>query len=197
VDNQIIHPARCYGLWQQSGGKWASKDEVPYFYRDFDKRSAENLHKLDKEYTNIRDAVRKYFSRREFPYMLSYLELENLNHSGQHRDILSTFRQSEQLATIQTPVICIPETGECQLNINTRFFTDDIPFGLLIAKWVADKLRVATPFIDEIISWAQGLRGESFLDENGKINLEYCLQVKHTTGIPEAYGIQTVDDILD
>jgi ketopantoate reductase len=33
VDNQIIHPARCYGLWTRYGGRWSSLDTVPFFYK--------------------------------------------------------------------------------------------------------------------------------------------------------------------
>ena len=34
VDNQIIHPARCYGLWLEAEhGKWSSLEKVPLFYR--------------------------------------------------------------------------------------------------------------------------------------------------------------------
>jgi len=35
VDNQIIHPARCYGLWKRYGGHWVSLDQVPFFYKVF------------------------------------------------------------------------------------------------------------------------------------------------------------------
>ena len=33
VDNQIIHPARCYGLWKRYGGKWETEDDIPFFYK--------------------------------------------------------------------------------------------------------------------------------------------------------------------
>eukprot|EP01083_Nonionella_stella_P221956 792449_1 len=36
VDNQIVHPGRCYGLWKRYGGNWATEDDVPFFYQDFD-----------------------------------------------------------------------------------------------------------------------------------------------------------------
>lgn len=182
--------------WQQCKGEWASEKEVPYFYRDFDAASAENLRKIDQDYSAIRDAIRKHFPRRPFSYMLSYLELEELNHRGGHADILTSFRDSKQLATIKTPTVEGPH-GTRKLNTDCRFFTDDIPYGVLIAKWVAGKLNVETPFIDEIIQWAQELRGESFLDENGEINIHYCLKEKYTSGIPESYGISSVEDILD
>jgi hypothetical protein len=197
VDNQIIHPARCYALWQKCQGKWQTEKEVPYFYKHFDEASAENVRQLDRDYSAICDAIRKRFPERPFIYMLSYLELEHLNHKHNHEGILTSLRDSKQLASIKTPTVVNPD-GTHSLNVNHRFFDDDIQYGCLIAKWVAAKLNVETPFIDAIILWAQKLRGEAFLDEsNGKINVEYCLKDKYTSGIPESYGLTSVEDILD
>jgi opine dehydrogenase len=198
VDNQILHPSRCYGLWVGSGtdGVWESEDKIPYFYRDFDERSARNIFKIDAEYTLIRDAIKKRYPTRSFKYMLNYLELENLNHSSGSTDILASLRDSEQLAAIRTP--CVKqEDGRWALDTNCRFFTDDIPYGLLVAKWIAEQLGVATPFIDEIIQWAQKLRDEEFLAPNNKVNLDYCLKNKYRSGIPPAYGITSIDEIFE
>lgn len=196
VDNQIIHPSRCYGLWKTSGGKWQSLDEVPYFYRHFDDMSAENLQKMDNDYSAIREAVRKHFPSRPFTYMLSYLELERLTHTSENTDIKLSFRNSKQLGLIKTPTV-FRDDGSQELNINCRFFTDDIPYGLLVAKWVGEKLDVATPFIDEIIRWSQQLRNEHWLNKDGKLDMKYCLEHKTSSGIPPSYGIDSVDKILD
>lgn len=196
VDNQIIHPSRCYGLWKTSGGKWQSLDEVPYFYRHFDDISAENLKKMDNDYSAIREAVRKHFPSRPFTYMLSYLELERLTHTSENTDIKLSFRNSKQLGLIKTPTVS-RDDGSQELNINCRFFTDDIPYGLLVAKWVAEKLDVATPFIDEVIRWSQQLRSEHWLNKDGKLDMKYCLEHKTSSGIPPSYGIDSVDKILD
>jgi len=201
VDNQIIHPGRCYGLWQRYNGEWSSEEEVPYFYRDFDEISAQALTRLDDEYTKVRNAIKKHFPDRDFKYMLNYLDMERLNHNSNNADILTSLKDSQQLASIKTPVV--EETDDegnkvWRLNTQCRFFTDDIPYGLLIAKWIGEKLGVETPFINEVVIWAQRLRGESFLDEEtGSINLEYCLREKYTSGIPDSYGITSVEDILD
>jgi len=196
VDNQVIHPARCYGLWKRYGGKWASQQQVPYFYRDFDEQSAENIRKLDGDYTAIRQAIRKRFPDRTFKYMLNYVDLERLNHKSNHVDILASLRDSQQLASIKTPTI-ETEQNEFVLNTKHRFFTDDIPYGLLIAKWLAEQLEVTVPFVDEVIMWAQTLRGERFLNDDGTINRSYCLKDKCVCGIPESYGIDRFEDILD
>jgi hypothetical protein len=68
--------------------------------------------------------------------------------------------------------------------------------GVLIARWIGQELGVETPFIDEVIEWAGKIRGEKFL-KDGKVDLEYCLSGSQTTGIPPAYGIMSVMDILD
>jgi opine dehydrogenase len=219
-DNQIIHPARCYGLWKRYGAQWKSKDSVPLFYRDFDELSADILTKLDDEYTSIRSALKARFPERDFKYMLSYLELEALNYrhdTSKPLDVLSSLRDSVQLASIHTPVVLVANdydgtdekenrrtgwegsaTSYYELDTSGRFFTDDIPYGLLIAKWLAQELGVdETPMMDKVITWAQRLRGEHFLDADGKIDTDYCLADKYRCGIPLSYGITRLEDILD
>jgi len=195
VDNQILHPARCYGLWKKSGGIWDSLETVPYFYRDFDRKSADLLEKLDAEYETIRQAIRKALPQKQFKYMLGYAELEQLDHKSSHVDILASLRDSAQLASIKTPTV-EGEDGKRHLDTNFRFFKDDIGFGLLIAKAIAELVKVETPIIDEVIEWAQKLRGDKFI-QNGKINFKYCMSQEYLCGIPQVYGLYTVEDLVD
>ena len=198
VDNQIVHPGRCYGLWKRYGGKWATEEDIPFFYKDFDDVSAECMERLDADYTKVRDAVRKKFPERDFKYMLDYLNLERVSHNSTNVNIKDSLKNSEQLALIKTPTVKLDD-GTYGLNTQMRFFTDDIPYGVLIARWVGQELGVETPFIDEIIQWAGKIRGEQYL-KDGKVNLELCGALTpglKTTGIPPTYGIHDVKDILD
>jgi hypothetical protein len=204
VDNQIIHPSRMYGLWKRYGGKWKTYDEVPFFYREFDDLSADCLRRLDENYSTVRKAIRERFPDRPFEYMLNYLDLERFVYESNAADIKSSFTESETLGQIKTPVMHVTDDVDASKNyymidVRCRFFTDDIPYGLLIAKWIAEKLGIGdkVPFIDEIINWVQELRAERFLDEENKIDLAACLRADHTCGIPPSYGITSVEDILD
>lgn len=197
VDNQIIHPSRCYGLYKKYGGTWPSIKDVPFFYKDFDDGSTEILTNVDNDYSAIRAAVRTHFPCRPFRYMLSYFDLQKLTHRCDHLDIKTSFKSSVQLGLIKTPTIAL-ETGGRALDTDGRFFTDDIPYGLLVAKWIAEQLDVSTPFIDEIILWAQHLRGEHWLNEKDKtIDLEYCMNDKFLTGLPPSYGLHLIEEIVD
>lgn len=129
--------------------------------------------------------------------MLTYLELERLTHTSENTDIKTSFSESKQLGLIKTPTMQQTKDGKQRLDINCRFFKDDIPYGLLIGKWIGEKLNVSTPFLDEVIRWAQTLREESWLLDDGRINIDYCLGDKLRSGIPPSYGVQSVEDILD
>jgi hypothetical protein len=197
VDNQIIHPSRCYGLYKEYEGKWSSQQNVPYFYKDFDDCSTEILTNIDNDFSAIRTAVRIYFPEKQFQYMLSYFDLQKLTHESDYVDIKDSFRSSPQLALIKTPTVQLDD-GSFILDTNCRFFTDDIPYGLLLAKWIAEELKVDTPQIDEVIIWAQKLRGEHWMkEENKKIDMDFCMQDEHLTGLPPSYGIDCIDKILD
>ena len=52
-----------------------------------------------------------------------------------------------------------------------RYFTEDIPFGLILIKSYAVKYKVATPNIDTIILWAQENMGKKYLTD-GQLNGE-------------------------
>jgi hypothetical protein len=116
--------------------------------------------------------------------------------------VRESMKESKHLAAILTPTTLTAKDGWRITHAKHRwpflYFTDGIPFGLLMAKWIGDKLGADTPFIDEVITWAQNLRRESFVDPTtGKINSDYCLKEKYTSGIPEAYCITSMEDILD
>ena len=196
VDNQIIHPSRCYGLFVKHGGEWDKVEDIPYFYRDFDQLSADILSRLDADYSKIRESIKKRYPEKKFTYMLDYLTLDRSTNETEEYDIVESFQLSRTLGAIKPPTVKT-KAGMWKIDTNHRFFTDDIHYGLCIAKWAADRLGIDVPTIDEIIKWAQDLRQEVLL-ENGELKLDSeDLSQKLKSGIPYFYGYQTIDDIVD
>lgn len=196
VDNQIIHPSRCYGLFVKDGGEWDKAEDIPYFYRDFDQLSADILKRLDADYSKIRESIKGKYPDKKFTYMLDYLTLNQTTNETEEYSIVESFQLSRTLGAIKPPTVQT-KTGTWKIDTNHRFFTDDIQYGLCIAKWAADRLALDVPTIDEIIKWAQELRGEVLI-ENGELKLDSeDLKQKHKTGIPHFYGYQSIDDIVD
>ncbi len=196
VDNQIIHPSRCYGLFVKHGGEWDKAEDIPYFYRDFDQLSADILSRLDADYSKIREKIKEKYPEKKFTYMLDYLTLDRTTNETEEYNIVESFQLSRTLGAIKPPTVKT-KAGKWKIDTNHRFFTDDIHYGLCIAKWAADRLGIDVPTIDEIIGWAQELRQEELI-ENGELKLDSDdLNQKYKSGIPHFYGYQTIDDIVD
>lgn len=77
-------------------------------------------------------------------------------------------------------------------NFNYRYTTEDIPFGLVVMKGIAEIAGVDTPVMDEIIAWAQQ-----------KLNKEYIVGSKLTgkditsARAPQSFGIHTVNELFE
>ena len=195
LDNQIIHTARLYGLFLEYGGQWNSKEDVPYFYRDFSEKSAQILENLDKDYSMIRGKIKNAYPEKDFTFMLDYLSLDNTTNLCTNKTIMDTFENSKTLGAIRTPVVL--ENGKWVIDKSHRFFYDDVFYGLCIAKWIAQKLDLPSVHIDEVLMWAQTVLGESII-ENGKLAISS--QIKKDIfkyGVPEVYGYTELDDIID
>jgi len=196
VDNQIIHPSRCYGLFLRYGGKWKTKNDVPYFYRDFDRISADVLQKLDADYSKIRNAIKEKYPQKNFSYMLDYLALERLSYQSHNTDIIESFTTSQTLGAIKPPIVQ-QKNGEWAIDTNHRFFSDDIHYGLCIAKWMADQLNLRVPTIDKVIEWAQMIRHENII-KGGKLLVgAETLETDYLFGIPSVYGFKSINDVID
>ena len=196
VDNQIIHPSRCYGLFVRYGGKWDNPEDIPFFYKDFDQLSADILTQLDADYSKIREKIKDKYPDKKFTHMLDYLAQDRYTNMTEEYSVLESILLSKTLGAIKAPTIRT-KTGKWKIDTDHRFFTDDIHYGLCIAKWVADRFRLEVLTIDKIIYWAQELRGETLI-EGTELQLDSVdLSQKFKSGIPHFYGYQTIDDIVD
>lgn len=168
VDNQLIHPCRLYDLYQLHQGKWNSVEEVPYFYKDFTQSAAETMKKIDSDLDRIRKAVRVKYNSTDYSMMLNYMNLEKYSYDFPITSIYDSFKNSPTLQNIKTPVIKTPNGYE--ISKKSRFFTDDIFYGLCIFKSIAQYLDVRTKSLDSLLRWAEKTTGIVILDEKNQLN---------------------------
>ena len=167
------------------------------FYRDYDDVSANLLADLDKDYTEIREEIKRRYPQKDFRYMLDYLALERFSYQSHNTDIRESFVNSQTLVAIGTPVIQNKE-GLWEIDINHRFFMDDIYYGNCIAKWIAEQLKIEVPTIDAILRWAQMVREERIIDGAGRLMIDKKdLSTPYKSGVPCFYGFKTIEDIID
>lgn len=194
VDNQILHTSRMHGLFLESGGEWEKMDDIPFFYSEFSKISLRILKGLDSDYSKIRQSIRKQFPNKKFTYMMSYIEQDNMTNIKSNKTYLDTLHNSSILVKIKPPVI--EKNGKWILDIHHRFLTDDIFYGLCIAKSIAQMLKVKTYHIDETLTWAQIAMGEMIINKHKLLLTEEVKKDKFKYGVPQAYGFENIEDLI-
>jgi hypothetical protein len=180
TSNPILHPARIYTLFHdyRPGRFWS---EPVLFYEAWDDAASEWLIKMDREVHEILSNI---------PLDLSGI-IPLLQHYGVEDGAALTRKicSIESFKGIPTPMLTTAD-GFVP-DFQSRYFTEDVPYGLLIIKGVAEITATATPAIDTILTWAQKMMDKEYL-------VGTKLDGKDIAGspIPQNSGITTIDDLI-
>ena len=119
-------------------------------------------------------------------------------YDGQVSDTSSlkrVFNTNIGYSRVPFPMIPADKTGEkVTLNLNARFFWEDVPFGLVILKDIAQLLGVKTPHTDKQIIFHQKFMPVKYICEKTGQFLDN--EAVKQSGAPRAYGIKTADDLV-
>lgn len=180
LSNPTFHPARLYSLFRD----WEEGVTYPrkaLFYDDWDDTATEVFGRFDQEIQDICRAIPL-----DFGYVkpiVQHYEVPTLAQlTDKIRNIAALRGRPAPLA--QTPRGYVPD-------FNTSYFTEDIPYGLVVIRSVAEIAGVPTPMMDEVIGWAQRLTGAEYL-------VDGCLKGASVGGlpIPQNFGINTLDQLV-
>lgn len=83
------------------------------------------------------------------------------------------------------------EDGKFLPDFSHRYMTEDIPFGLVAIRGIAEIMGIETPNIDKVLTWSQQQMGKEYL-------VDKKLQGKDisTSRAPQSYGFTTIESIL-
>jgi hypothetical protein len=179
--NAILHTSRLYTMFKEYDLD-VTYSEVPYFYRDWTDGASKSLIALDKELERITLVMPELRS----PEMKTIREHYE---SSMIEAMTDKIRSIPSLKNIPSPMKKISENSFIP-DFTSRFFTEDVPFGLLIIKGFGLITNVDTPEADKIIRWVQKWLGKDYLNEAGRPGRDFLL-----SGVPQAYGIETLEDV--
>ena len=144
--NPLLHPSRLYSLWKD----WHSGivyDRIPLFYEEWTDEAAELYINMDNELQALLDTlpVRKG----SIATVLDYYE------STDAASLAQKLRSIEAFKGILSPMIKVE--GGYVPNFQSRYFTEDFPYGLAIVHRLAHEKGVPSPTIDMIYDWGTKL----------------------------------------
>lgn len=171
---------------------------MPLLYEDLDDDSANEIHMLSEEIQMIRNSLLSKFSDLNLSQVLPINERICAMYEGQVTDTSSLKRIfNTNLGYSRVPFPMIPkdaaDPSKVTLNLNARFFWEDVPFGLVILKDIGRICGVDTPNMTKQIVFHQKFMPIKFVDaETG----EFLPGALEHTGAPSRYGITTPEQLV-
>lgn len=178
--NPILHTARLYALYQSAAPLYSWDSPVP-FYEAWNRFSSEMLIACDGELQTLCRKMDKLDLRGVLPLTVHY-ESETAEAMTRKISGILSFRG------ILSPMIL--QDGRYVLDLNSRYFTEDFPYGLCIIKGFAELFSCNTPSIDTVLKWYESLSGREYFTESGFNGKDLI-----NTAVPQIFGIKKPQDV--
>ncbi|BAQ14353.1 putative NAD(P)H-dependent glycerol-3-phosphate dehydrogenase [Clostridium botulinum] len=178
--NPILHTSRLYAMFKNyKEGIFWSKNVL--FYKEWDMESSRMLLQCDNELQGICSKIDKEALNGVLPLRI-YYESEN------EEELTKKIRSIKSLQKIQSPMKKVE--GGYVPDFNSRYFTEDIPYGLCIIKGLASVCDYSTPGIDLILKWYEEVSCKQYF-----IGDVFCGEDLEKAARPYYFGIKNIDDV--
>ncbi|KAL4237124.1 hypothetical protein ACF0H5_005505 [Mactra antiquata] len=185
----IIHPPVLYGKWHNWDGKPLA--EAPVFYQGVDDEQADMLSKVSDEVVATAQEIGKQRPDLDMSEVIPILEWYRIYYRDQITDS-SNLKSCMVTNKAYNGLLHPMEKTDAGFvpNFKYRYTSEDIPFGLVVMKGIAECVNVKTPAIDSVITWAQGKLGKEYI-----VGSELKGKDVGTTRAPQAYGFKNLEDL--
>ncbi|XP_067679057.1 opine dehydrogenase-like [Haliotis asinina] len=187
----IIHPPIMYGKWKDWDGK--PLDKKPLFYQGLDEDQVRYLGGVSDELVATAKAIAAQRPEVNLSGVLQLYDWYLRDHKPYIRDSTSLKTVMETDTAYDGLVHPMKETedGKFVPDFRYRYMSEDVPYGLVVTKGLAQIAGVPTPYHDEVIAWCQKQLGKEIIVGNelkGKdVNCTRC---------PQRYGINSLDALV-
>ena len=184
--NPILHTSRLYGLFHDYVPGQEYLEQLS-FYKKWDDFSSEMLIGCDAEL----QAACKKMNRYDLSGILSLKKHYEISDMNGNTDVEKMTNKIRQLVYLKDGVPMIQqENGSFVPNFESRYFTEDFPFGLCIVKDFCCICGVSTPYIDCVLGWYDKLFNKNYY-VSGKFSGPGLKELP----LPQNWNIKNIDDL--
>jgi hypothetical protein len=190
---QFIHPGLMYGHFHRWAGEEYTEESTPRFYAQATEEMGETVARLSAEAIAVARAVERRSGgtldlKRVVP-VIEWLRDSYSHVTGDTSTVGSCFRTGPIQARLAPMTEVRP--GVFVPNFAYRYLTEDVPYGLVVTRAIAELAGVPTPTIDAVIEWAQAGMGRAYLNDGTVSGADVA-----GLPIPQNHGIDTLDDLV-
>lgn len=187
-----VHPPLMYAKWRNWDGK--PLDKAPLFYQGVDEEAVKYLDGATNEMIEVANFLATKYPKMDFTGISKMQECFIDEYPDQIEDkstLLSCLKTNRAYDGLVHPMKKTAD-GKLEPDFKYRYLTEDVPYGLLIIRQIADMVGIKTPLIDEIIVWTQEKLGTEYI-KDGKL----CFVDRKHGRLPMAYGIKTIEEFVN
>jgi len=191
---QIVHPGIMYGLFKGNETRKYKKEEIPLFYQGVTREIAQILEEISKEILILTEELKKRYENIDLTNVLSLKEwlITSYKNSIVDKSTLETcFVTNSAYQGLRAPMREV-ENGYFLPDFQSRYLTEDVPYGLVVTRAIAQLAEVKIPVIDEIILTVSKWMEREYL-VNGYLKGR---DIKETR-IPQNYGINCLEELIN
>lgn len=196
--NSIWHPTISYGYYRN---KDVTKpfDEPPLFYQGADEYTGEMLGKISDEVLELKRVLVEKYPGLDLSSLRHVREWMIRSYGDDIEDKSSIYRMlltNKGYRGLTHPMREVVDTSaggkKYVPNFNYRYFSEDVPMGLIVTRGIAELAGVPTPNMDSVILWCQEKMGKEYLADGGTLTGKDL----RTTRAPQTFGFTDLDTFL-
>ncbi len=187
---QLIHPGVMYGLFRNWDGLPFA--EAPLFYHGIDPTIADILQQLSDEVQSLRAELEGRFPDLDLSAVRPLYEWLRRSYGERIADpssLQSCIVTNQGYAGLRAPVS--PTEGGLAPDFQARYLAEDVPYGLVVTRGIAELAAVSTPTMDRVITWAQTRLGKEYLADGKMLGSSIA-----ASRAPQRYGFRTLNEVI-
>ncbi len=189
--NASNHPPMMYSRWKDWDGRALAAR--PLFYEGIDAPGATLLSRVSEELVATAGHVMAARPGTDLAQVIPQYQWEIDYYGNSISDptnLLTALRTNSGYAGITHPMVDAPGGGWLP-DFGHRFLSEDVPFGLVVMRGVAELAGASTPCMDAVITWCQERLGRQYLEGSTLTGRDVA-----STRCPQRYGIRDLDALL-
>ncbi len=190
---QLIHPGIMYGAFADKLNESYQEGEIPPFYQSVNERTAALLEAMSQEILEISKAIQSNFSvPLEGVVSISQWMLESYAKDIEDKSSLARMFQTNRSYRGLTVPVKLGDHNLYRIDVRARYLAEDVPYGLLVSRSIAELAGVNTPRINEVIEQTSRWMGAQYL-------VDGRLRGKDLAGtrIPQNFGLNSLEEIVE
>ena len=190
---QIIHPGIMYGLFKGKEELKYRKEEIPLFYQGVTKEISQTLKTMSDEILLLTKEIKNMDKSIDLDQVLGLKDWLIYSYKDSIADkstLQSCFVTNSAYKGLRAPMKKI-NNDYFLPDFQARYLTEDVPYGLVVTKSIAQLAKVDMPIIDEVILTISKWIGKEYI-KGGYLEGK---DIKDTR-IPQNYGINNLEEII-